>query len=81
MGPNYCSKNNNLRRSKLRCGCQREGVSSQIFSPKGLFFMDLNFFQDLFISCLKVLVGAGTKNKPLMKTGNSSSLKVWLGRL
>ena len=29
-----------------------------------------NLFQDLFISGLKVLVGVGTKDKPLVRTEN-----------
>ena len=41
----------------------------------------LNLFQDLFISCLKVLlVGVGTKNKPLVRTENSSSVNMWCDR-
>ena len=34
----------------------------------------LNLLQDFFISCLRVLVGLGTKNKPLVRTDNSSSV-------
>ena len=41
----------------------------------------LNLFQDLFVSCLKLLVGARTKEKPLVRTENSSSVNVWLERL
>ena len=41
----------------------------------------LNLFQDLFVSCLKVLVGVRTKNKPLGRTDNSSSVNVWLETL
>ena len=40
----------------------------------------LNLFQGLFFSCLKVLVLAGTKDEPLVKTVNSSSVKVQLER-
>ena len=32
----------------------------------------LNLFQDLFLSCLKVFVGVGTKDKPLVRSDNSS---------
>ena len=41
----------------------------------------LNLFQDLFVSCLKLLMGVGTKEKPLVRTENSSSVNVWLERL
>ena len=41
----------------------------------------MNLFQDLFVSCLKLLVGARTKEKPLVRTENSSSVNVWLERL
>ena len=41
----------------------------------------LKLFQDLFVSCLKLLVGVGTKEKPLVRTENSSSVNVWLERL
>ena len=41
----------------------------------------LNLLLDLFISCLKVLVRVGTKNKPLRRTENSSSVNVWSERL
>ena len=37
--------------------------------------------QDLFLSCLKVLIGLETKGKSLVRTENSSSVNVWLGRL
>ena len=37
--------------------------------------------QDLFVSCLKVLIGLETKGKSLVRTENSSSVNVWLGRL
>ena len=33
----------------------------------------LNLFQYIFVSCLKVFVGVGTKDKPLVRTDNSSS--------
>ena len=36
----------------------------------------LNLFQDSVISCLKVLVGLGTKDKLLVRTENSSSVNV-----
>ena len=36
----------------------------------------LNLFQDLFVSCLKVFVGVGTKNKTLVRTDNSSSVNM-----
>ena len=36
----------------------------------------LNLFQDLFVSCLKVLVRVGTKYKSLLKTDKSSSVNV-----
>ena len=40
----------------------------------------LNLLQHLFISCLKVLVRAGTKFKPLVRPENSSSVKSgWKG--
>ena len=41
----------------------------------------LNLFQDLFVSCLKLLVGVGTKDKPLVRTENSSSVNVWSEKL
>ena len=41
----------------------------------------LNLFQDLLVSCLKVVVGVGTKDKPLLRTENSSSVNVWLESL
>ena len=41
----------------------------------------LNLFQDLLISCLKILVGLETKDKSLLRTKNSSSVNVWLERL
>ena len=41
----------------------------------------LKLFEDLFISCLEVLVGLGTKEKLLVRTENSSSVNVWLERL
>ena len=34
----------------------------------------LNLFQDLFVSCLKLLMGVGTKEKPLVRTENPSSV-------
>ena len=34
----------------------------------------LNLFQDFFVSCLNVLVVVGTKDKPLVRTENSSSV-------
>ena len=36
----------------------------------------LNLFQDLFVSCLKVFVEVGTKDKPLVRTDNSSSVNM-----
>ena len=36
----------------------------------------LNLFQHLFVSFLKVLVGVGRKDKPLVRTENSSSVNV-----
>ena len=36
----------------------------------------LNLFQHFFVSFLKVLVGVGTKDKPLKRTENSSSVNV-----
>ena len=41
----------------------------------------LKLFEDLFISCLEVLVRLGTKEKLLVRTENSSSVNVWLERL
>ena len=41
----------------------------------------LNVSQDLFVSFLKVLVWLGTKDKPLVRIENSSSVNVWLERL
>ena len=41
----------------------------------------LKLFQDLFVSCLKVFVGVGTKDKPLVRTDNSSSVNMWSERL
>ena len=38
----------------------------------------LNLFQDLFICYLKILVWMETKDKLLVRTGNSSSVIVWL---
>ena len=40
----------------------------------------LSLLQDLFISCLKVLVGLRTRDKPLLRTENSF-LVVWSERL
>ena len=37
--------------------------------------------QDLFVSCLKVLIRLETKGKSLVRTENSSSVNVWSGRL
>ena len=37
----------------------------------------LNLRKDLFLFCLTVLVGVGTKDKPLMRTEISSSVNVW----
>ena len=37
----------------------------------------LNLFQNLFISCLKFLVGMGRKDMHLVKTEDSSSVNVW----
>ena len=34
----------------------------------------LNLFQDLFVSCLKVLVRVRAKDKPLVKTENPCQL-------
>ena len=36
----------------------------------------LNLFQDLFVSCLKVFVGLGTKDKPLVRTDNLFSVNM-----
>ena len=36
----------------------------------------LNVFQDLFVSCLKVLVSVGTKYKSLLRTDKSFSVNV-----
>ena len=36
----------------------------------------LNLFQDLFVPCLKVFVRMGTKDKPLVRTDNSSSVNM-----
>ena len=36
----------------------------------------LNLFQDLFVSCLKIFVGVGTQDKPLVRTNNSSSVNM-----
>ena len=41
----------------------------------------LNLFQDSVISCLKVLVGLGTKDMLLVTTENSSSVNVWSEKL
>ena len=37
----------------------------------------LNLRKDLFLFCLTVLVGVGTKDKPLMRTEILSSVNVW----
>ena len=71
MGPNYCSVH---AKKQIKVRLSEGGGIQSDFLSKGVVFHGFN-------SCLKVLVGAGTKNKPLMKAGNSSSLKVWLGRL
>lgn len=36
----------------------------------------LNLRKDLFLFCLTVLVGVGTKDKPLMRTDNSFSVNM-----
>ena len=36
----------------------------------------LNLFQDLFVSCLKILVGVGTEDKALVRTDNSLSVNM-----
>ena len=36
----------------------------------------LNLFQDLFVYCLKVLVGVGTEDKALVRTDNSLSVNM-----
>ena len=36
----------------------------------------LSSFQHFYVVCLKVLVGVGTKDKPLVRTENSSSVNV-----
>ena len=36
----------------------------------------LNLSQDLFVSCLKVFVGVGTKDKPLVRTDILSSVNM-----
>ena len=41
----------------------------------------LNSLRNLYVFCLKVLVGVGTKDKPLVRTENSSSVDVWSERL
>ena len=41
----------------------------------------LNLFKDLFMSCLKVLVGLGTKDKLLVRNENCFSVKVRSERL
>ena len=68
------------------------GVSSRISSKEGVAYHEccceknivsmqvLNLFHDL-VSCLKVLMGVGTKSKTLMRTDNSSSVNVWSERL
>ena len=38
----------------------------------------LNLPKDISISCLKILVEVGTKDKPLVRTENSSSVKLWI---
>ena len=48
------------------CYCQKNVVSMRV----------LNLFQDLFVSCLKVLLRMGTKDSPLVRTDNSSSVNV-----
>ena len=34
----------------------------------------LSLFQDLFVSCLNVIVGVGTKDKPLVRTDSPFSV-------
>ena len=77
----------------MKCDFQREGESSWISRSKGVAYHEcyckinillacvLNLFQDSFVSCLKVLVGVGTKVKPLVRSANSSSVNVWSERL
>ena len=48
------------------CCCQKNVVSMRV----------LNLFEDLFVSCLNVLLRMGTKDSPLVRTDNSSSVNV-----
>ena len=41
----------------------------------------LNLSQHLYVSCLKVLVGVRTKDKPFVRTENSSLVNLWLETL
>ena len=53
------------------------GVIMNVIAKKYCVSMQvLNLFQDLFVSCLKVLVRVGTKGKPLMRNEYASSVNV-----
>ena len=57
------------------------GLSRMLLQKKYFASMLVsNLFQNLYISCLKNLVRVGTKDKPLVRTENSYSVNVWLGR-
>ena len=61
----------------MNCLLLQKGVA---YCCKKKYYVDmrvLNLFQHLFISCLKVLVGVETKDKPLARTENSSSVNIW----
>ena len=57
-----------------------KGVAYHVLQKKTFSMRVLSLLQDLFISCLKVLVGLRTRDKPLLRTENSF-LVVWSERL
>ena len=58
------------------------GLSSMLLRKKYCVSMRAsNLFQDLFVSCLKVSVRVGTKDKSWKRTDNASSVYVWSERL
>ena len=48
------------------CYCKKYCVSTRV----------LNLFQDLFVYCLNVFVGVGTKDKSFVRTENSFSVNM-----
>ena len=55
---------------------QAERWSVGLSHPETIGWRGRVLFQDLFVSCLKVLVGVETKDKPLVRTENSFLVSV-----